>query len=170
MPYFAIQVKFKSEEKFLRFTELIPSETDIQLIWPRRRLKIRRKGEWLYTVDSIFSGYLFLKANNFSLELYEKLKHIPYFIRFLENNDNIVPLSKSERDIIDYFISFGEAVDKSMVIFDENDKIRVIEGPLKDLEGKIVKVNKRKERAKVRLDLYKKSFLVDFSFETLVQV
>jgi transcription termination/antitermination protein NusG len=45
----------------------------------------------------------------------------------------------------------------------------VINGPLKGLEGKIVKVDKRKGRAKVKLDLYDESFLVDLSFELLGQ-
>ncbi|MFW5689149.1 MAG: KOW motif-containing protein, partial [Spirochaetota bacterium] len=45
--------------------------------------------------------------------------------------------------------------------------IEVKEGPLAGLEGRIVKVDRRKQRAKVRLDLYQESFLVDFGFELL---
>jgi transcriptional antiterminator NusG len=58
-------------------------------------------------------------------------------------------------------------IGKSTVKFDENSRIYVLSGPLEGLEGKIVKIDKRKQRAKVQLDLYKESFLVDFGFELL---
>ncbi len=40
-------------------------------------------------------------------------------------------------------------------------------GPLKELEGKIVKVDRRKGRAKVKLDMFEHAFLIDFGFEAL---
>ena len=58
-------------------------------------------------------------------------------------------------------------MEKSKVIFDENKRIRVIHGALKGLEGKIVKVDRRKQRAKVALTLYEDSFLIDFGFDLL---
>ena len=66
-----------------------------------------------------------------------------------------------------HFVRFGEVIGKSTVTFDENSRIQVKDGPLAGLEGRIVKVDRRKQRAKVRLDLYKDSFLVDFGFELL---
>ncbi|MCX7031488.1 MAG: KOW motif-containing protein, partial [Spirochaetes bacterium] len=57
--------------------------------------------------------------------------------------------------------------DKSVVTFDENRRIRVVSGPLQGLEGSIVKVDRRKGRAKVRLDIYADAFEIDFGFEIL---
>ena len=53
------------------------------------------------------------------------------------------------------------------MVFNENNRIEVKSGPMMGLEGKIVKVDKRKQRAKVQLDLYKESFFVDFGFELI---
>ncbi|MCL2557796.1 MAG: antitermination protein NusG, partial [Treponema sp.] len=39
--------------------------------------------------------------------------------------------------------------------------------PLKGLEGRIIKVDKRKKRAKIRLDLYDESFAIDLAFEII---
>jgi len=64
-------------------------------------------------------------------------------------------------------MSFGKVADTSKVVFDENERIVVIEGPLKGLEGSIIKINKRKGRAKVSLDMCESSFLIDLSFEIL---
>lgn len=99
-----------------------------------------------------------------------KLSRIPGFLRFLNSNDNIVPLSREDRDLLTYFLSFGQIVKKSVVYFDDNNRIRVVSGPLKQLEGQIIKVDRRKGRAKVRLDMFKDSFLIDFGFEAIEKV
>ena len=41
-----------------------------------------------------------------------------------------------------------------MVHFDENERIVVDEGPLNGLEGSIIKVDRRKQRAKIQLDFH----------------
>ena len=53
------------------------------------------------------------------------------------------------------------------MVFDEHNRIRVISGPLKGLEGQIVKVDRRKGRARVKLELYEDSFMIDFGFDSL---
>ena len=64
-------------------------------------------------------------------------------------------------------MSGGEIAGESKVVFDLNDRIKVIEGPMKDLEGEIIKVDKRKKRAKIKLNLYENSFTIDFGFKIL---
>jgi transcriptional antiterminator NusG len=53
------------------------------------------------------------------------------------------------------------------VSFDAERRIRVISGPLKTLEGRIIKVDRRKGRARVRLELYEDAFLIDFGFDAI---
>lgn len=55
----------------------------------------------------------------------------------------------------------------SLVRFDENQKIKVIEGPLQGIEGFIIKVNKRKRRAKVKLDIAESVIILDLAFEVM---
>jgi transcriptional antiterminator NusG len=63
----------------------------------------------------------------------------------------------------------GPVAGKSKVYFDDNSRIVVISGPLSGLEGRIVKADKRKGRAKIKLDLYGDSFFIDLAFEVLVK-
>ena len=67
-------------------------------------------------------------------------------------------------------MKLGEVVEKSKVYFDENNRIRIAEGALKGLEGRIVKVDRRKKRAKVSLSLYEDSFQIDFGFELMERI
>ena len=170
MPYFAIYLKTHSEEKFISRAEAILENEEVSLIWLRRSLRIRKKGEWIETLAPIFPGYLFIEAQEITPELFMQLKHIPGFFRFLQSNENIEPLSDNDRKLISHFLSFGQVVDKSMVYFDECNRIRVASGPLKELEGKIIKVDRRKGRAKVKLDMFENSFLIDFGFEALENI
>ena len=51
--------------------------------------------------------------------------------------------------------------------FDENDRIVVIEGPLKGFEGSIIKVDRRKHRAKIQVDFAGNAHTMDLSFEDI---
>jgi transcription antitermination factor NusG len=55
----------------------------------------------------------------------------------------------------------------ALVRFDDNDRIVVIEGPLKGLEGSIIKVDKRKQRAKICVDFGGTAHTMDLSFEDI---
>ena len=165
MPYFVIHLKTRSEEEFISRAESILDDREVRFIWLRRSLRIRKRGEWIETLAPIFPGYLFAEAQEISPELFLKVKRIPGFFRFLQSNENIVPLSQVDVQLISHFLSFGQVVDKSVVYFDAGNRIRVVSGPLKELEGKIVKVDRRKGRAKVKLDMFENSFLIDLGFE-----
>ena len=167
MPYFVIHVKTGGEEEFINRSEAILDTKEIRFIWLRRSLRIRRRGEWNETLAPIFPGYVFIEAKKITPELYLQIRPIPGFYRFLQSNENIEPLSESDKELLLHFLSFGQVVEKSVVYFDEGKRIRVMSGPLKELEGKIVKVDRRKGRAKVKLDMFQNSFLIDFGFEVL---
>lgn len=167
MPYFVIHLKTRSEEKFISVAESMLDDGEARFIWLRRSLRIRKRGEWIETLAPIFPGYLFVEAQEISPELLLKVKRIPGFFRFLQSNENIEPLSEGDKKLLSYFLSFGQVVDKSVVYFDTGKRIRVVSGPLKELEGKIVKVDRRKGRAKVKLDMFENAFLIDFGFEAL---
>ncbi len=78
-------------------------------------------------------------------------------------------MADRDLELVLHFINrAGPIAGISKVYFNENDRIVVVDGPLKDLEGRIVKVDKRKKRAKIKLDLYGDSFAIDLAFEVLL--
>jgi transcriptional antiterminator NusG len=77
-------------------------------------------------------------------------------------------LQDKDLEIVLHFIKMaGPVAGRSRVYFDENSRIVVADGPLLGLEGKIIKVDKRKGRAKIKLDLYDDSFSIDLAFEVI---
>ena len=69
--------------------------------------------------------------------------------------------------ILQHFLKFGQNISASQVYFDEHDRICVVEGPLKGLEGLIIKVDKRKKRAKIKMDFANENLLIDLGFELI---
>jgi transcriptional antiterminator NusG len=167
MRFYAMQVRSGREQQFsslARGRRLVALEA---LLWPRRSLRIRKGGEWKDSLAPLFPGYLFLRTDDFNDVPWRALSSLPDFVRFLPSNDRIVPLDERDQTTLAHFLSFGEVVDRSVVTFDENRRIRVVSGPLQGLEGRIVRVDRRKGRARVRLDIYADAFEIDFGFDIL---
>lgn len=172
MNYFALQVKTSSEDIFikrvLQALGPVPEDT-IRLIFPKRKMHVRKAGISKNQIEPVFPGYIFLETEKLDRPLYWTIRTTPGFFRFLPDNQEPKPLDGRDLSTLKHFTSFGEVADKSKVLFDADDRIQVVEGPLKGLEGRIVKVDKRKGRAKVKLDMYDESFLIDLSFEVIGQ-
>ncbi|HUX20442.1 MAG TPA: KOW motif-containing protein [Spirochaetia bacterium] len=138
-----------------------------RFVWPRRKLSIRRKGKTQSSLAPIFPGYVFYEAEEVHPRLYWAIRQLTGFVRILRNDGSLEALGGEDRELLTHFLSYGEVVDKSLVYFDDNRRIRVKSGPMKGLEGRIIKVDKRKKRAKISLSIYSDRFLVDFGFELL---
>jgi transcriptional antiterminator NusG len=170
MKYYALQVKSGSENKFIsRFKALNPG-IHFPLYFPQRRIDIRRKGVIRQTTAAVFPGYIFIEAASDEeiLACQWNFRRTNGFFRFLKSNQNITPLADRDLELVLHFIkNAGPVAGISRVYFNENSRIVVLEGPLMGLEGKIIKVDKRKGRAKIKLDIYDDSFAIDLAFEVI---
>ena len=167
MAFFVIQVRTGKEQQYIQQADKLLQAPGERLYWPRRALRIRRHGKWCDSVAAIFPGYLFLQIECIAQPMYGALKRISGFMRYLKDNQHIEALNERDREILLHFLSYGEIVERSKVYFDRDNRIRVISGPLRGMEGRVVKVDRRKGRARIRLELYEDSFMIDFGFDAL---
>lgn len=171
MNYYAVQVRTRAEEKYIRlFNALYPQAQDMfSLHFPRRRIDIRRKGTVRQSTAAVFPGYIFIEAEDGDIVSNQWLfRRTEGFYRFLKSTSNICPLSGRDLELVLHFIKKAAPVAGiSKVRFDENSRIVVMDGPLAGLEGMIIKVDKRKKRAKVRLNIYEDAFAIDLAFEVM---
>jgi transcriptional antiterminator NusG len=165
MKYYVVQVRALQEEKCLFRLRELADDRPLTCYWPRRELRIRKAGKWRETTAPIFAGYIFIVSSEPPVTLFHLVKSVPGFLRFLKSNNDITPLEGRDLELVSHFLRQGEIVKKSLVTFTADQRVRVLEGPLKGLEGMIVKVDKRKKRIKVRLELYSDSFAIDFGYE-----
>ncbi|MDR0376963.1 MAG: antiterminator LoaP [Spirochaetaceae bacterium] len=170
MKYYAVQVRTRAEEKYINLYKALYPQRPLEIYFPRRSVNLRRKGALISETPPIFPGYIFIEIDNEDdiLHYQWEFRRTDGFFRFLRSNQNICPLQDRDLELVLHFIKrVGPIAGKSKVYFDENSRIVVSDGPLMGLEGKIIKVDKRKGRAKVRLDIYDDSFAVDLAFEII---
>jgi transcriptional antiterminator NusG len=170
MKYYAVQVKTRAEEKYINLYKALYPGRPLEIYFPKRRISIRQKGAMVQGTPAIFPGYIFIEIGNEEdiLKYHWEFRRTDGFFRFLKSNQNIHPLQDKDLEIVLHFIKkVGPIAEKSKVYFDENSRIVVADGPLLGLEGKIIKVDKRKGRAKIKLDLYDDSFSIDLAFEVI---
>ncbi len=167
MDFFAIQVWTGKENEYAKLCG--QSGLSLEIIIPKKVLNIRRKAVVKKEEKPIFPGYVFIASDRPELELGQRtiIKQTKNFLRILPKTSNPSPIRDADRKLLSHIISFGKLADISKVYFDTNDRIVVMEGPMKGLEGCIVKVDKRKRRAKLRLDMCENMFLVDLGFDLI---
>ena len=166
MDFFALHIKTGFETQIQQLIrEKLPS--DIKVFCPMRELMIRRKGKSLKETKPFFPGYIFLKTEEITANILTVLKSIPGFFQILPSNKRIEPISEKDMYIINSLFNKNYTAHLSKAKFDENDRIQIIEGPLKGKEGLIVKVDKRKGRAKIVINAFEKQHFVDLGFELL---
>lgn len=169
MSYYAIQVRTRSEEKFMRLFSGLHPHVRLPMHFPKRRVNLRRRGAVVPATTAIFPGYIFLEAEAREVIEHQWLfRRTEGFGRFLRSNRDIKPLAGRDLELVLHFVRrVGPVAGVSRVRFDDNSRIVVMDGPLSGLEGRIVKVDRRKKRAKVKLDLYEDTFAIDLAFEVI---
>ena len=170
MNYYALQVRTRSEEKFIKLFNNQHPESSFQLYFPKRRINIRKEGKVILSTLPVFPGYIFLEETiDDELIKYQwAFRQTEGFFRFLKSNHEITPLTSKDLKLVLHFIQpAGSITGISKVYYDENSRIVVLEGALAGLEGNIIKVDKRKGRAKIKLDLFNDSFTIDLCFEVI---
>lgn len=169
MDYYVVQVRAGNETAFKQNAgkQKIADKNEYSVIFPQRILKIRKAGIVSEKRMPVFPGYVFIETEKFDKIIFQKVKKVKGFFRFLPNNMEPQALKGRDLDILYHFMDFGGVAKISKAIFDENDRIQILEGPLMGLEGKIIKVDKRKGRAKIKLDMFSNSFSIDLGFEII---
>lgn len=170
MYFFALQVMTTREDLFIQlFSKTMP---ELAVYSVKKKIHTRKLGKHVEQISCVFPGYLFFMQDDPlpSPTVISAMRRTRYFMRFLPGTDRIAPLSERDEELIRHLLSFGKEIGTSLVMFDENNRIKVLKGPLMGMEGRIVKVNRRKKRAKIRLDMNDSPILFDLGFELLESV
>lgn len=149
-------IKFEVKRSMLNAVGIVPTE---ECIVPRRLMHERKSGKYKFVIRTLFPGYIFIKTNLNSKKYYD-IKKIPGVIKLLgEPNDD-------EMDRILALTSKDDLIGISKVLMNDS-KVKVISGPLIGFEGRIMKIDSRKGRAKVNLSICDEPKIVELSVNVL---
>lgn len=119
---------------------------------PKRERMKKFHGSWNRTEEILFHGYVFVVSEK-PEELYQELKQIPRLTKMLGREKAFFfPLNEGEEKMVRGIGGKGHKTVLSKIELEEGKKIRVVEGPLKDYAGDVVKVNLHKREVVVRVE------------------
>ena len=90
-------------------------------------------------------------------------------IRILSTDDGMWQLQGEDKRFVKWLFQYDGLLGFSQA-YKENDRIRIISGPLKDMEGKIKQVDKRGKSGQVVLSFYGKEISVWLGFELIESI
>ena len=162
--WYVIWVESGKEHKVRGMIESqVPAETYDRIVIPEKRIQKKFKGEWKEVQSVLFPGYLFVVAEDIT-EFTSALNAVPEFTKMLNMDNEIAAIYPEEEAVLKRLVDADEIVKISEGII-ENDKIIVLDGPLKDMEGTIKRINRHKRVALIQMELFERVMQVEVGLE-----
>jgi transcriptional antiterminator NusG len=114
--------------------------------------KVVVNGKIKNVLRSIIPGYVFFENENILDGLIWrdicKMQYIYFPLKYMDNEKG---LRGKDLEFANW-LKGNNGIIKISKVIEIGNKIKVMEGPLKDFEGKIIKINKRQKCAAIKLD------------------
>lgn len=121
------------------------------------RNKKEREAGRQYRKRPLFPNYVFVETTMPQDEFLRELGTYAYgsadIIRLLKSGENNIALPVDERRRLEYFLRGKRCFDRSIGVI-VGDRVCVSDGPLKGMEGAIVRVNRHNRSADVELEMF----------------
>lgn len=167
--WYAVQVRTGEEEKIkLICNRLISKDVLEECFIPYYEKKIKYNGKWHIATEILFPGYIFM-VSDYINDLLLIVKTIPKLIKILGDGNEIVPLYDGE---VEFLMKFGKEdhLIKMSHGYMENDKIVITDGPMKDYEGTIKKIDRHKRKAIIEVEFFGRSMEVSVGMEIVRKI
>ncbi len=170
--YFCVNC-FTSKEESVKdlVTRVLQGEIqDDFLVWfPKKETKEKRQGKYETTVKPLFPSYIFIYwdgEHEADFPFY-KVRKIPGVVRFLGYDDGSHGLKGKDLTFAKWVHMHDGLIGQSKVVFKEGQKLHICEGPLRGLDGNVIKVDKHHKRIVLRFEFGGTVSDVNFSVEFL---
>lgn len=162
----------KDEEVVQHFNGIFPEGMAIA---PTRTKIIRTRDAAMEARVPLLPGYVFFRigesgkqtpgiGDTLSQELLE-FSRIDSVLKLLRYSDGTWRLSGSDRLFARMLFDTTGNIGLSQAFFDKGDRIRILNGFLKDYEGYITSVNRKNKTVKVAIDLQGKKVTMQLGYE-----
>lgn len=172
--YYVIQVApGKETDTELYITKRVEAELYSSCFHPVRQVRKKFHGEWKDKHEKLLPGYVFINSEK-AEELYLALKSIPMLTKFLGwNREYVTALNEYETEWLEAIISVdrdgmitGE-VPLSQIEVNEYDGIKILSGPLQDMEGMVKRINLHKRIAEVEVEFMGRKTVIHLGIEMI---
>jgi len=148
--WYVVQVRTGDERKLAERLKLEIKAENEDIFVPLFERKKSVKGEWTKVTMPLFPGYIFFETDDVK-DFCLRLKKINAFTKILGTESGFSSISPDEEKFLKILIGDNYVAEESVGVI-EGDKIVIKYGPLRGLEGNILKVNRHKRIALVKAD------------------
>lgn len=167
--WYVIQVKTGTEERIKKQCESLITENILESCFlPYYEEQKKYQGSWHVRKKILFPGYVFLISESLD-ELFENLKKVIGLTKLLGTGKDIIPLSENEVTLLKRLGKDDQVVGISTGII-ENGKVRIISGPLEDMEGLIKRIDRHKRKAVLTVDMFGRSVEMQVGLEIIEKI
>ena len=174
MNYGCIFCRTGREESFAKLiTENFPYMDPLVV----KKIRIIRKGrESFEQMVVLFPGYVFFRMENVEQMMESKILFPREFqqinrwsdsYKLLKDVDGDWRLSGRDLDMVKTFYDFDGVIGLSKAYFDKGERIRILDGFMKDYEGNITRVDRRHRTAEVTIDFQGKIIRMWLGYEMM---
>lgn len=167
--WYAVQVTTGEEEKTkLLCNKMISIEILEECFIPYYEKKKKYMCKWHIINEILFPGYIFMVSNQIN-NLIVDVRRIPKLTKILGNEKEIIPLYDRE---IEFLMKFGkkEHIIKMSYGYIENEKIIITDGPMKDYEGIVKKIDRHKRKAIIEVEFFGRTMEVSVGVEIVRKI
>ena len=156
-----------------RYKKLFPGG---RAVAPMRTRYRRRDGAELEEQVPLLPGYVFFEATisadtaeagNSALRAFSRTDSV---LKLLSYSDGMWRLQGSDDQFARMLLETDGSIGASRAFFDEGNRIRILSGFLKDYEGSIVRVNKRRRTVEASIDFHDKKVSMWLGYELVTKV
>ncbi len=170
MRYYCLFCRAGAEKTFAKNLRFLlkrdyPCCDDASVIFPVRLLTERKKGVWKSKEQPLLPGYVFLYLDDGEPFPSFQVRQSDGYYRVLKYPDGSSDLRGADREYAQWIRSHEGVLKPSQVSLDAGNMITVISGPLKDMKGKVVKLDKHKKRVVVAFEFVGELREVNLSVE-----
>jgi len=160
---YAIQTTTGQEDILIQFMRERMDPVLIQEVFtPKREMNRRIGGKWKITTEKMFPGYLLLVTNS-PEAVFLSLKKIPkrknllhdadyYFISLTDAEQAFIEKIGKDRGDHTFRLSRISLPDEKP--YQKGDRVKIIDGDLKNFTGEIIEYNLRKRKAIIRTRMF----------------
>ena len=163
--FYCIWVRTGSEEEYIKEIEKIlcseNSPLNGKLYFFKKQMQLKTGKNY---VEPLFAGYVFFETNGDENYFY-LLRRGKGFISVLPKNDCIQMLGTSDFEIVKSILQYGCTIPIVHVDFDKDEKILLLDGPFKDMSGKVKDVNRRNRRVNIQVEFMNGIRMVGLTYE-----
>lgn len=164
--WYALSTISGSEQKIKKSIENLFKDR-FNLYLPCRELLHTTNGRSHKVIMPMFPGYLFIYKE--VEEFFSEIRHscLNHHVHPILYGFRFVAVRAHEMEFLMKLTGPEGLVKITECVMDENEMVKIVRGPLKDLTGRILFINKRKKKAKIRIELLNRDVEVSLGFEIL---